>query len=69
MCCPEIGRKRVSEIKTADVLGVIVRIWHTKTETEGGKWGSVLDADQSPLISNQLGRSKNQSGEEGAATL
>ena len=28
-----IGRKQVSEITTADVLRVIVPIWHTKTAT------------------------------------
>ena len=30
---PKLGRKPVSEITTADVLGVIVPIWHTKTAT------------------------------------
>ena len=28
---PKLGRKPVSEITTADVLAVIVPIWHTKT--------------------------------------
>ena len=30
---PKLGRKPVSDITTADVLGVIVPIWHTKTAT------------------------------------
>ena len=30
---PKLGRKPVTEITTADVLGVIVPIWHAKTET------------------------------------
>ena len=30
---PKLGRKPVSEITTADVLAVIVPIWHTKTAT------------------------------------
>ena len=30
---PKLGRKPVSEITTAEVLGVIVPIWHIKTAT------------------------------------
>ena len=64
---PKLGRKPVSEITTADVLAVIVPIWHTKTATASRVKGRISSIMKWAIAQNYI--DNNPAGDAVAAAL